>query len=159
MNVKKQFEDIVAILEANPNKKVSSVMDDILALVSKKSNGGSNGSTVHKDADGNVIAVFCYYHKRWELVNGIEYGAKAGTTSGLNTMCKEGVSKWTKAQRDSKKAKADLLTQVGEGVVASDEIANKIAEIDDATKAIVAHSREGFSFDSIEEVNNYLASV
>ena len=159
MNVKKQFAEIVAILEANPNKKVSSIMDEVLALVSKKSNGGSNGSTVHKDADGNVVAVFCYYHKRWELVSGIEYGAKAGTTSGLNTMCKEGVSKWTKAQRDSKKAHSALLDSVANGEVAGDDIRSKMEEIAVETKAIIEHSIEGFSFDSIEEVDSYLASV
>lgn len=156
MNVKKQFADIIAVLEANPNKKVSSVMDEILALCSKKSNGGSNGSTLYKNADGKVVAVFCYYHKKWELVADCEYGSKANTASGLNTMCKEGVSNWTKQQRLSKQAKAELLDKVAKGEVVVDNITAELERIDESTKAVVDRE-DGHGFATIEDLEALFA--
>ncbi len=155
MNVKKQFADIIAVLEANPNKKVSSIMDEVLALCSKKSNGGSNGSTLYKDAEGKVVAVFCYYHKKWELVSKCEYGSKANTASGLNTMCKEGVSNWTKQQRVNKTAKAELLDKVAKGEVASDDIAAALEKIDEATKVVVDRE-DGHGFVTIDDLEALL---
>lgn len=157
MNVKKQFADIIAILEANPNKKVSSIMDEVLALCSKKSNGGSNGSTLYKDADGKVVAVFCYYHKKWELVSQCEYGSKANTASGLNTMCKVGVSDWTRQQRVAKVTKGNMLLEVATGNLAVVDIDEACAKLLEETNKIKPRL-DGFGFDTVEELEAYLAS-
>ena len=69
-----------------------------------------------------VIAIYCYYHKQWELVNDVPYGSKINTATGLNTMCKVGVSKWTKKQRDAKKGKEELLTNVASGDIQVSDI-------------------------------------
>lgn len=149
--IKKQYAEIFALLEANQNRKVSTVMPELLALMQAKSGGSDIGKTFLKDSEGNTYAVFCYYHKRWELVSGIEYGAKANTATGLNTMCKEGVSNWSKQQRVYKKAKDALLEQVADQVLEASEVPAKLDELEEARKAIVVHSLEDtYSYDDSE---------
>lgn len=154
-NIKKAYVEIVALLEANSNKKVSSVMPQILELVTKSKNSGGSetGKTFARDDEGNVVAIFCYYHKQWELVANVPYGKKASTASGLNTMCKEGVSAWTKQNREASKAKEELLAKVSIGEVKPEDIAEAQAEIDEQRKVIVAN---GQGFDTLEEA---LASI
>lgn len=106
--IKKPFVELIELLEANKNKNVSSILEQIKKIASSS----KAISTVLKDKNGKVIAIFCYYHKQWELLENVEYGVKANTSSGYNTMCKIGVSKWTKAQRDAKKASQQLLNDV-----------------------------------------------
>jgi len=113
MNIKKPYAEIVDFLMNNENKKVSSILGEILLMCESK----KQDSTVIKDADGKVIAIYCWYHKQYELLKDVPYGAKANSTSGFNTMCKVGVSKWTKAQRDAKTSLTTLLSQVGKGEV------------------------------------------
>ena len=76
MTIKKQFEEVYAFLEANKNKKVATIFDDVVALMSSKSGGSDIGKTFIKDDEGNVIGVYCYYHKKWEAVSVAEYGVK-----------------------------------------------------------------------------------
>ena len=75
MSIKKSYVEIVNFLEDNKEKKVSSILDEILSMVESK----KSPSTVLMDAEGNVIAIFCYYHKQWELFSEVEYGSKANT--------------------------------------------------------------------------------
>jgi len=108
MKVKKTFEELVAFLESNSGKKVSSILPDILEMCESK----KQSNTSIKDADGNVVAIFCWYHKQWELLSEVPYGPKKTSTTGLNTMCKVGVSKWTKKQSTAKKETAEMLDKV-----------------------------------------------
>ena len=151
--VKKQFEEIYAVLEENKNKKVSSILPQLIELMSKKNNASGAANTFIKDDEGNVVAVFCYYHKKWELVTDVEYGNKKGTTTGLNTMCKEGVSKWTKQQRVKKAQEAELLTKVSSGELAVEDIAGEQTRILETSKKIIERE-DGHGFDSAEEALN-----
>jgi len=153
-DIKKVYAEVVSFLEANKNKKVDTILADVIEMCAKRSAGGSEGSTVHK-VDGEVVAVYCYYHKQWELVAKVPYGKKANTSTGLNTMCKEGVSNWTKQQRLAKEAKAKLLEQVASGEVEASELTEKMAEIEESRKAIIGISGELASYcaDSIEELS------
>ena len=126
MTIKKQFVDLVAFLEANSNRKVSSIIDEIYAIAESK----KRDTTVMKNDEGEVIAIFCYYHKQWELLNEFEYGAKASSVSGFNTMCKVGVSKWTKAQANAKKAKEQVLDDVSNGVIDPSDIKARLEEVE-----------------------------
>ena len=111
MAIKKDYQLIVEFLEANQNKKVATILEQLREMCSQ-----SNTVTFKKDADGNVTEVFCYYHKRWELVSEQEYGKKASNkATGLNTMCKVGYNQWTKQQSMAKKAKEQLLSRVAAG--------------------------------------------
>lgn len=118
MSIKKSYVEIVEFLQANEGKKVSSIMAEVLAMAESK----KQGSTFIEDADGNVLAIYCYYHKQWEILAEVEYGSKANSTTGYNTMCKVGTSMWTKKQRDAKKAKSELLDNVANGNISPADI-------------------------------------
>lgn len=135
--MKKQFEEIYAVLEANQNKKVSSIMPELIKLMARKNNASGQANTFIKNEAGEVTHVFCYYHKLWEEVAKVEYGAKANTATGLNTMCKEGVSNWTKQQRVKKQKEAALLSKVASGEIAVEDIGTIQAELQEEAKTII----------------------
>lgn len=149
--VKKQFEELYALLQANENKKVSTIMPQLIELMSKKSAGGGVGTTFYKE-DEEVVAVYCYYHKKWELVSVAEYGKKASNqATGLNTMCKEGVNQWTKNQRDKKLKEAELLTKVATGLLLPEDIASEQAKIAEECSIIIPR-QDGHGCDSLSEL-------
>lgn len=147
MKIKKQYEELYAILEANKNRKVSTVLPELLALMEAKGGGSDVGKTFLKNEKGEVYAIYCYYHKKWELLSNVEYGKKANTATGLNTMCKEGVSSWGKQQRIYKKAKDDLLMQVANQELSAEELPQAMDDLEEQRKAIVPHSLDSFSFE------------
>lgn len=151
MNIKKPYVEVVEFLMANENKKVSSIIGEILLMCESK----KQDSTAIKDSDGNIIAIYCWYHKQWELVKDVPYGAKANSTTGLNTMCKVGVSKWTKAQRDAKQALAELLTKVGKGEVEPTDIV-KLQQDIEAKRLTIDETDKPIGFASEEEVLNHI---
>ena len=102
----------------------------------KKNNASGQAHTFLKDEDGNVTHIFCYYHKKWEDVTVAEYGGKKGTATGLNTMCKEGVSNWTKQQRVKKQSEAGLLTKVISGELMPDELPAEQLRLSEEAKVI-----------------------
>lgn len=125
MTIKKSYADVVAFLEANKTKKVATILldEEFLALVSQT----KQAKTFLTNADGEVIAIYCYYHKQWELLSEVEFGKKASSTTGYNTMCKIGVSKWTKQNNQAK--------QVGQTVL-------DMLENDEITSAQITETRE-----------------
>lgn len=136
-NIKKQFTSLHSLLMANQGKKLTNnLVEQFEELMIAK----VASTTIRKDGEGNVTHVFCYYHKEWEDVSEVQYGKKASTASGLNTMCKQGLSNWTKQQRKMKQAKAKLLDDVASELVDASEVSNFIAEIEEQAKTIVALS-------------------
>ena len=134
IEIKKDFQAIYELLEQNANKKVSSVLPQLLELMTRK---GGMASTCKRDEEGNVTHIFCYYHKEWESVAEVEYGTKASSTTGLNTMCKIGANSWSKQQRTKKKEEAELLDLVQSGAVAIEDIASLKLEIEERAKVVV----------------------
>jgi len=126
MTIKKSYEDIVAFLQANENKKVSSIMAEVLLMAESK----KQSTTSLFNDDGTVFAIFCYYHKQWEIVEDVPYGSKANTTTKLNTMCKVGNAKWTKKQRDAKNALANLIDKVANGTIQPADIKSRKDDIE-----------------------------
>ena len=126
MTIKKPYVDLIDFLKVNSNKKVSTILDEIKEMCESKK---SQSSTI-KDNNDNTIAIYCYYHKQWELVEDVPYGKKVSTISGFNTMCKVGVSKWTKAQKTSKDAKNDLLDKVSSGDILPEDIKSLTDDIE-----------------------------
>ena len=118
MSIKKSYIEIVEFLQANEGKKVSTIMSEVLLMAESK----KQSSTFIADENGTILAIYCYYHKQWEIVEEVPYGSKANSTTGLNTMCKVGTSKWTKKQRDAKVAKAELLERVSNGDIQPSDI-------------------------------------
>lgn len=118
MTIKKSFREVVSFLEANQNKKVSSILEEIYSMTSQK----AMSRTFLTNDKNEVIAIFCYYHKQWELLDEVEYGKKASSTTGYNTMCKIGVSKWTKQNNAIKQVNSKVLEMLELGEITSDEI-------------------------------------
>lgn len=131
--VKKNFESIYQLLLDNQNKKVSAILPQLVELMEPKV-----AAKTHKvDEEGNVTHVFCYYHKEWEAVSEVPYGKKASTTTGLNTMCKEGVSNWTKQQRELKVTKEDILTKVASGEIQPQDLPELLTQAEEHAKRII----------------------
>jgi hypothetical protein len=118
MSIKKSYIEIVEFLQANQDKKVKTILEEVLRMAESK----KQSSTHLMNKDGTVFAIYCYYHKQWEIVADVPYGSKKNTVTGLNTMCKIGVSKWTKKQRDAKTALANLIDDVANGTIDPSDI-------------------------------------
>ncbi len=161
ITIKKDQQALFDHLQSLLNKKLTAaVIDDIANkfLATKNSNGSGSRTTAYYGADRNLVAVYCYYHKQWELVKHIEYGQKAGTKTGLNTMCKEGVSAWTKQNRQKSKAKDELLAQYTAGSIDSDAFKEALTALD-APFTIEPHSDEEHSFATLEALEQYLSNA
>ena len=138
--VKKVFVELFNLMNDNKNKKVSTILAEATALMSKSTNAVAE--TTRYDEEGNLTHVYCYYHKEWECIKECEYGTKKNTKSGLNTMCKLGVSNWTKQQRAKKKAESELLTKLVAKEITADELPTLQAEILAASKVIVTREEQ-----------------
>jgi hypothetical protein len=150
MPIKKAFVELHTFLVANENKKVSSIMDEVTEIMSTKGAGGA-ASTVHRDVDGNVVAILDYYFKKWLPVEFVEFGVKANSASGLNTMCKLGTSLWSKQQREFRNGKEELLAAVAAGNVQPTEIQDKLDELETSRTYIAPFPIPELAFDSVEE--------
>lgn len=148
-SIKKDFVELYEILEANSSKKVSAIMPELLELMTRKVNSSGHATTFHKIGD-ETVAVFCYYHKTWEVVSIADYGKKANTATGLNTMCKEGVSTWTRQQRVKKQSESELLTKVANGEVEPIELGALMKQIQEDSKVITPRE-DGHGFATLEE--------
>jgi len=140
-NIKKNFQPIVHLLEKNKNKKVSAILAEVIALTEAK----VQASTSHIDENGNVIAVYCYFHKQWELVENVPYGKKASSTTGLNTMCKAGVSAWTKQQRAIKQVGTKLINMLEAGEIQLEDMADKKAELTNEAMKVEDEAPTGYA--------------
>ena len=130
--IKKGYTELHAILLANSDKKVKSVMALLIPIMETKIAEG-----VTRNAEDGCLEIFCYYHKQWERVDQVPYGRKANTVTGLNTMCKVGTNQWTTQLREYNKAADTILKQVEDGKIQYSEIAEKRAEYAELRKRIV----------------------
>lgn len=158
MTIKKAYVELIAFLEENKTKKVSSIIEELRVMCEAKNASSSDtGTTFLKDDEGVVIAIYCYYHKCWEPLSHVEYGAKKGTASGYNTMCKEGVSCWTKQQRIAKQSKELLLDKLSSGELELIDLQHAQDEIEVKRKEIVASTHD-FCFSNVDTLNEWLVS-
>lgn len=156
MTIKKAYVELIQFLESNSAKKVSTILEEAKAMCeAKNSSGSDNGKTVLRDEEGNVVAIFCYYHKKWEPLCDVEYGAKKSTSSGYNTMCKEGVSNWTKQQRRAKVSKESLLEQLSEGTLDVNDLPQHQELIEDERTKVISRE-DTVGFDTVDTCQAYL---
>lgn len=161
LTIKKDMQDLYNELKALENLKLTPARLEALAtkyLATKNNNGSGSRTTTYYDENRNLVAVYCYYHKAWELVEHISYGSKSGTKTGLNTMCKEGVSAWTKGNRNKTKAKDDLLTTFTSGSITADDFKAGLQALDTTTSP-EPHSDEEHSFATITDLEAYLVTA
>ena len=155
MAVKKVFQPLMTLLTANQSSTVSEIMDQVNDLVSAKvGGGGGKATTFHRTADNVVAAVKCYYFGLWMDPRLVDFGTKAGSATGLNSMCKAGLSAWTKQQSAFKKAKEALLNEVAAGDVLASDIPAKLAELEAARDAVIAVPADIQAFESLEDCLN-----
>jgi hypothetical protein len=155
MTIKKMYVDLVNLLEENADKKIKTVLSQVYELTSAKTTREA-GATFLKDAEGNTVAIKCYYYKRWMPLVGpdsVEFGSKKSTATGYNTMCKEGVSLWTKQNGLLKKGHSSLLDRLEAGEITVNDLASEKQKIEDARKHIESTDK---GFDSKEDLLSYL---
>lgn len=147
-NIKKAYQDLYTILEANQNKTIKSIMPELLEVMSRQKNSSGQAKN-HHTIDGEVVAVFCWYHKKWESAE--HYGRKANSSTGLNTFCREGVSVWTRNQRLKKQIESDLLKEIMSGAVKPEELPaikeERMKELDNITPR-----EDGHGYDNLEDL-------
>ena len=156
--IKKAFQPIMSALAAaisiNPEVTVAEVLEEIQALSAAKSGaGGGKATAFHRNEAGEVVAVKCYYHKLWMAPSIVEFGEKKSSASALNSMSKDGMSKWTKQNSAAKKEKEELLTKVGAGEIEATDIAAELDAIEVRKGAITPMEREDqyTGFETLEE--------
>ena len=120
--VKKSYEAIVSFLIKNKDKKVSTILEQVTKMCEAKQ------LTCTSEKRNGKLFIFCYYHKVWEDTTKIEYGSKKNTKTGLNSMCKDGVRRWTATQKAYKAIDAKLLTDVINGDLEADKISEEKAK-------------------------------
>lgn len=158
MTIKKAFLPINAILLANEDKKVKTIMSELIEIMSAKGAGGG-ASSIHRNEAGDVIGIMDYYFKVWLPIAFVEFGAKANSASGLNTMCKLGTSLWTKQQRDFKKGKESLLDDVAAGDVQPTEIQEHLDNLEEARGFVAEYPIPELVCSSTEDLDNLDAEV
>jgi hypothetical protein len=152
MSIKKAYEEIVELLQANENELVGDILPKVVAIASAKTGGGGGKATsFHKNDEGVIVGIKCYYHGVWMSPEVADFGKKASSTTGFNSMCKTGVSAWTKQERDAKAASSKLLTDVANGDVPFDEMTDIMANIEEDRTARVAREDE-YGFATLEEL-------
>lgn len=130
--IKKNFVEIHKILSSNENKKVKDILHLLEPLMESKQRDKN-----HRIDEDGVLWVFCYYHKEWENTQEVEYGKKANTSTGLNSMCKVGTNQWTKQQREYKKFKSELLDKVASGEIEPQDLQVEIEKLESDKNKIV----------------------
>ena len=158
--IKKMFQPIITILVANSDKRVRDVLDEIKAACeAKQGGGGTSKVSFVKDEAGAVVAAHCGYFGKWFKPGEQEFGTKINTASGLNSMCKEGVSNWTAQNTAYKKGKDALLAKMADPAagMTTEMMKAELDALELAKQAVLAPSVPGY--DTAEEAINAPAYV
>ena len=148
MAVKKAFGPLVDFLTENKDRKVSSILEEAVAMCTAKTAGGS-ASASHTTEDGRLL-IRCSFFELWFPVSHVEFGKKEGTSTGYNPMCKEGANQFSRLQREYRAGKEALLDQVANGSVEATEIEGKLAELESARTNRPAYSVPGMGWPDVE---------
>lgn len=163
MPIKKSFAELVSYLEDNKNKKVDTLLPTIYELATPKtkaakSSGKSSGISL-KDSDGTVLAIKCWYFKRWMPIVGsdpVEFTPKKLTSTGYNSMCKEGNNLWSRQRSQYKKDNEQILQDVKAGDLPIDGISDRQVE---ATATYHAIQPTELGFETRDEVEAHFTSL
>lgn len=123
--IKKQYEELYNLLKSNKDAKILDILPQITEICSSKIRK-KNHITNEK---GETIAVFCYYHKKWELLSKSPYGQKKNVISKVNTMCKLGCSAWVKLNKFKKSIDSMLLDQIEAGKLKVEDLKKQKAKL------------------------------
>jgi hypothetical protein len=137
--VRKTFVPMIDFLNANANKRVSTLLPTLLEMASSRT--AQNDHVFYDAITGEVYAVLCYYHQKYEIVGTekgqADYGNKAGSVTGLNNQCKEGTNAYSKRNREYKAANTELMNQLLSGKLTGEEGPAQKAAIDAAFLVVI----------------------
>lgn len=151
-NVSEVLPSLVEFLEINSDKKVSTILEEFKLLeVNLPRNPNPNRQSTSYYKDDKLVAIYCYYHKQWEYVADVEYGKKASSTTGLNTMCKVGVRMWTAQQKAIKLVNETILEQLTSGELQVEDLkATKDSLVEECR--VINQEDMPTGYDSIDEL-------
>jgi hypothetical protein len=155
--IKKAYVGIVEFLKANDQKKVSTVLPHVITMCTARRTASAN--TFIKDTTGKVVAVLDSFYKKWMPLVGeqaVEFGVKAGTTTGLSDKCKDGNNEWTRLNRIRKNSIASMLDDLKSGDLEPAGISDREVEIQKTFEDAIAASVTEKGFDDKEDVIEYL---
>ncbi len=142
---KKVFKDLVSFLEVNKDKMIKNILPEIYNLTHSKI-CRVEGDSFIKDKSGKLVAAMCFYYRQWMIVTGenaVEFGLKAKTKTGFNTMCKAGLELWLKQQKTAKQATKQIVVDIKADVLAIKDISKREDEIELA-RTFVAKPKIGY---------------
>jgi len=152
MSIKKSFLPVYEIMVANPRMTVSELLPVVEPLMVTRKGAGRSTTMSYRDETGKVVAIRCYYYKKWLPTSCVEFGVKNNSATGLNTMCKFGVQLWTQQQRAYRKGKEALLDALASSEVSPSDIDAKLAELEKARVHIEEFPYPEWSFETLEEL-------
>ena len=134
----------------------------------------TQGDTVLKDEDGNVVAIYCSYQKKWEPVEAEvtvfedEEGnetteiatlfGKAKTPIGYARMCKEGAKNLNSSARAVRQARDEITENWLKGEISEDEAKKALTELEEEAAEEHKPREDGIGFDTKEEAAQVLLS-
>lgn len=157
MAIKKAYEAIVKFMQDNDQKKVSTILPAIIDMCTAKR--ASSANTYIKDVDGQVVAIFDTFYKKWMALVGdeaVDFGSKAGSPTGFSNTCKEGNNEWTKLNRKRKNALASILDELKSGDLEPAGITDREVQIQKEFDAAIEAATTEKGFDTKEDVLEYL---
>jgi len=157
MQVKKVFEGLITLLQENEDKKVKTILPQILELARAKRRS-NEGETYIKNADGAVVAILCSYYSKWMPTVGdkaVEFGKRVGTATGLNSMCKDGLNLYAEQKRIAVEATNKLMQDLRSKAVSQDNMDSILSGIE-IKKELREPTDKGFADRS--ELETYLES-
>lgn len=166
MAIKKVFQEIINLLEANKDKRVSAVLSDVMALASVKQTRERASETYITDTEGKVVAIRDFYFKRWMPIVGkkaVAFSEKKGSKTGLSGISVLGQSKFSAAKSRAIKEEKELMNKLIAGEITVEAAKTEreaiqtrretpVAVLDDAGEDITP------GFATLEECMDYLKS-
>ncbi len=156
--IKKTFQSLVDLLEANKTRAVSTILEQVYELASAKNKGTGEPREIPYllDATQKPIAILCWYYKKWMPLVGdkaVKFGIKVSTKTGYNTMSLDGSNLWSKQNLAFKKAGLNLLDRLTNGDIKISSIPEERKKIAEA-KSKIEKTEHGF--DTKEQLLAYL---
>lgn len=118
------YEELLNIVNTTPDMPASKVLVKLTPYIRKKSGKGSRSGklAVYDQATGLPRALFCTYHKKWELVPAAHYTKKSTSPTGYATACAEGTLYRRKQLADHRRSLAHLMNQITDGLITQAEL-------------------------------------
>lgn len=145
----KNYTDLATLLSENSKARISTYAEQILLLAKPITRNAK--TSMRKD--GEVVAIFCYYHKQWELLSEVDYGKKASSNTGCNTMCKAGVNAWTRQNNTIKQIGSTILSLLENDKINVNEISTTKTRLEAEARIIDISTKPiGYNDSEIAEI-------